>query len=198
MEIPNKYSHPTESDVFWGELAPCQHLLQIYRDDTELLDSIEQFVLSGLLNDESVLLIATEEHRSILELRLLHKKTLVDRASAEGRFLVLDAHECLSKFMRMGWPDEELFRTFIRDSLRLVQAGPRRVRAFGEMVAVLWSQGHYEATVRLEHLWNQVIASEPICLFCAYPEIGVPKDAKQSFADICAAHSHCLNPAVGF
>ena len=33
-----------ETKVFWGEMSPCDHLVQIYQDDEILLDSLEGFV----------------------------------------------------------------------------------------------------------------------------------------------------------
>src|SRR5688500_19228341 len=53
----------------------------------------------------------------------------------------------------------------------------RSVRAFGEMVAVLWANGHNGATVRLEHLWHAFCQSEAFSLFCAYPKTGFTQDA---------------------
>ena len=52
----------------------------------------------------------------------------------------------------------------------------RRIRAFGEMVAILWAQGNDGATVRLEHLWNKFSQKAQFCLFCAYPKAGFTKD----------------------
>jgi hypothetical protein len=37
-----------------------------------------------------------------------------------------------------------------------VQITVRRVRAFGELVALLWARGDVAATVRLEFLWRQI------------------------------------------
>ena len=58
------------------------------------------------------------------------------------------------------------------------RAGGRRVRAFGEMVAVMWARGEQGATVRLEHLWHRLCQSEAFSLFCAYPRIGFTQDAE--------------------
>ena len=33
-----------ETKVFWGEMSPCDHFVQIYQDDEILLDSLEGFV----------------------------------------------------------------------------------------------------------------------------------------------------------
>jgi hypothetical protein len=68
-----------------------------------------------------------------------------------------------------------------------------RVRAFGEMVAVLWANGHNGATVRLEHLWHAFCQSEAFSLFCAYPKSGFTQDASTSIKEICATHSKVIS-----
>ena len=39
--------------VFWGELAPCEHVLQIYDEDAPFMDSLQGFVGEGLARGES-------------------------------------------------------------------------------------------------------------------------------------------------
>ena len=68
----------------------------------------------------------------------------------------------------------------------------RRVRAFGEMVALLWAQGHTAAIVRLEHLWHRMCQERGFSLFCAYPRVGFTQDVDASIREICAAHSKVL------
>lgn len=41
MPVSDSQSEPT---VFWGEIAPCEHLVQIYEDDEAFVDSLERFV----------------------------------------------------------------------------------------------------------------------------------------------------------
>ena len=88
-----------------------------------------------------------------------------------------------------GWPDEERFANTIGALLGRAGRDGRKVRAFGEMVALLWAQGHNGATVRLEHLWNEVCTNHALALFCAYPRIGATRDLAESLAEVCALHS---------
>jgi hypothetical protein len=67
------------------------------------------------------------------------------------------------------------------------------VRAFGEMVAILWQQGHNGATVQLENLWNQLHGKNDFSLFCAYPKIGFTQNAAESIQKICACHSRVIS-----
>lgn len=182
-------------EVFWAEMTPCEHFVQIYEEDTALLDALEGFIAGGLRNDESAIVIATPGHRRNLADRLRRQGIDVDRAEVEDRYIALDAEQSLLLFMRNGWPEENFFQEFIRGLLERTQGRGRRVRAFGEMVAILWAQGHNGATVRLEHLWHVLCRAESFALFCAYPKSGFTQDATTSVQEICEAHSKVLTTA---
>lgn len=180
------------ANVFWGEIAPCEHLLQIYTHDSEFLENLADFVASGLAAGDAVVVIVTDAHRSALTGRLRARGIEVAKAIAEGQFLPLDADETLGQFMRNGWPDENLFDATISRVLMRARARSRKVRAFGEMVALLWERGNAGATVRLEHLWNKIMKREEFPLFCAYPKSGFTEGARESLQSICAAHSRLI------
>lgn len=177
------------SDIFWGEIAPCEHLVQIYKDHDVFLDALEGFVGGGIRAGDGVIVIATPSHLTALEDRLDRAGFDVAAVRAAEQFIPLNAEETLAKFMVGGWPDEELFREVVVELLTRARMNGRRVRAFGEMVAILWGRGHNGATVKLEHLWHRFCQTEAFCLFCAYPRIGFTQDADASAREICAAHS---------
>ena len=176
-------------DVFWGELAPCDHLVQIYDDESRFMQTLERFIGDGLHKGEATIVIATASHLTWLEARLREGGHDVDAAREAGMFTGLDAATTLGRFMVDGWPDEERFTSTIGALLARASRGGRKVRAFGEMVALLWAQGHNGATVRLEHLWNDVCATHSLALFCAYPRIGATRDLTDALAEVCALHS---------
>jgi hypothetical protein len=66
------------------------------------------------------------------------------------------------------------------------------VRAFGEMVALLWERGDQAATVRLEHLWNDFCRMQTLLLLCAYPRRGFPRHASESITEFCAIYSKVI------
>jgi DcmR-like sensory protein len=183
-------------EVFWGEISPCDHSVQIYDDDAVFLDALEGFIAGALRRGEAAIVIATPSHRIALQKRLLALGLNLDAAAGQDRYLALDVTETLGQFMRQGWPDEELFRLVVSRILdRARGEDGRPVRAFGEMVAVLWAQGHSGATVRLEHLWHSLCREEAFALFCAYPRSGFTQDAMESMREICEAHNKVLGPA---
>jgi hypothetical protein len=176
-------------DVFWGELSACDHTVQIYEDDTAFLDALEGFVAAGIRQGDAIILIATPAHLEGLEHRLEASGFDVSAAIVRGQYLALDAKRALSKFMVDGWPDEVLFEQFVGGLLARAKGNHRKVRAFGEMVALMWAEGQCGATVRLEHLWTRLVHKESFSLFCAYPKTGFTEDANDAIAQVCAAHS---------
>jgi len=178
--------------VFWGEMSPCEHFVEIYEHDGPFLDSLEGFAAGGLKAHDAVIIIATSEHRMALEKRLSKRGINVDQMRASQRYIDIDAEAALSQFMQNDWPNDQLFSNFIMNLLRRATTGGRQVRAFGEMVALLWLRGQNGATVRLEHLWHEVCQAEGLTLFCAYPKIGFTKDADTSIKEICALHSQAF------
>lgn len=184
-----KYAHAGSVGVFWGEIAPCEHVVQIYGTESVFMDSLADFAGRGLDAGEAVVVIATAAHRSSLAARLRDAGHDLDAACADNRYLVLDAADTLSRFMVDGWPDEACFFEVVRGVIAQVRHEGRRVRVFGEMVALLWADGRNGATVRVEHLWNELCRDESLALFCAYPRIGATREINEAFAEVCAAHS---------
>jgi hypothetical protein len=180
------------TNAFWGELVPNDHSVQIYRDDDAFLGALEGFVGSGLRSGESVIVIASAAHLHDLEKRLRGTWIDLDRARWEDRFIPVLAQETLSRFMVKGKPDETLFRQTASQLLARARGNGRKVRAFGEMVAILWAEGNQDAAIRLEHLWTKLQSTEQFPLFCAYPRAHFKMDAASAIESVCAAHSRVI------
>lgn len=185
--IHNKNSKST--GVFWGEIAPCQHVAQIYEDDDALLKNLAPFIAEGLASGEGAIVIATPAHVADLRQRLTEMGVDVSAAVHNDVLILVDADAILARFIIKQWPVEELFYDLVGELLDRAGAEQRKVRAFGEMVALLWARGDTAATVHLEFLWNELSRQHPVTLFCAYPKAGFTKQPSQSMKDICAAHA---------
>jgi hypothetical protein len=179
-------------EVFWGEAAPLEHSVQIYSDDSLFMDALEGFASGGLRLGESVIVIATKSHRRAVERRLRTRGYDVDKAAAEDRYIPVDAEEALSQFMVDGQPDETQFNELVDGLFARASAEGRRVRAFGEMVVLLWNEDNNTATVRLERLWNQYLEHAVFSLFCAYPRSIFNGDAAAAMQEICSHHSRVI------
>jgi hypothetical protein len=180
------------TNVFWGEIAPCEHIAQFYEHEGVLLDSLVGFIGGGLKAGESAIVIATTEHLEVLEERLAASSVDAATARSKDQYITLEAEEALARFMVKQWPDDKLFSDLVTELITRARANGRRVRAFGEMVALLWARGDTAATVRLEYIWHHICQSQVFSLFCAYPKAGFTEDPSKSIDQICAAHSRII------
>jgi hypothetical protein len=185
----NLESERSDCAPFWGELAPCDHLVQIYDDESRFMATLERFVGDGLEAGEAAVVIATASHLTWLEARLRDAGHDIEAARASGAYVGLDAAATLSGFLVDGWPDALRFDEVIGPVVDRAQRGQRKARAFGEMVALLWAQGHNDATLALEALWNDFCRERKLALFCAYPRIGATRDLTDALTEVCALHS---------
>lgn len=179
--------------LFWGETAPNDHILQVYVSDDDLIEGLDGYVNSGFRGGESVIVIATPEHLSALNERLRQQQWDLFSLVLQDRYIPLSAEEALGHFMINGQPDKNLFYHMLSNLLLRARKQGRGVRAFGEMVALLWSKGHALATVRLEQLWTQFCDAEQFKLFCAYPQSGFTEDAHGSLTEIVHCHSKTVS-----
>lgn len=191
MEVEKGWQ-TSKAKVFWGEIAPCDHVLQIYEDDDAFLELLTNFIGEGINLDEGVIVIATDVHLKGLEAKLSSHGLNVESLVSNKQYFPLNADDVLSKFMRDGWPDEELFVSVVTDLIKNARGRDKKVRAFGEMVAILWAEGNSGATVNLEHLWNKFCQKEVFCLFCAYPKSGFTQGNEESMQHICDSHTRMV------
>jgi len=178
---------------FWGEIAPCDHMVQVYETEKIFLDTLEGFAGTGFLANDSVVIIATSSHLDELNARLRSQGFDLNALTAADQYIPIDAEDLLSILLVDGWIDEGIFNSFISDIVNRAKQRNGKVRAFGEMVAVLWGQGNCGATVQLENLWNQLHGKSPFTLFCAYPKTGFTQSASDSIDIICKQHGKVID-----
>lgn len=182
-----------DTNIFWGEIAPTDHVLQIYENEDAFMNLLMGFVSSGIKNHECVVIIGTALHVSALKTALKRQGFNLNELKSDKQLILLDAEDVLANFMVNDWPDEDLFHKKIGEIVGEAHKRNRRIRAFGEMVAVLWAKGLSGATVQLEDLWNKFCENKALCLFCAYPKIGFTQDMHASMNHICHAHTKMIS-----
>jgi hypothetical protein len=183
----------SDAQVFWGEVAPCNHMVQIYEDNKILMNTLVGFVSTGLVAGESVVIIATQAHLEGLSQRLISHGFNLQELIDKDIYIPIEAEYALSNFMVNNWPDEHLFEKYIHEIIKKASENKRKVRAFGEMVALLWAKGMNGATHRLEFLWNKLHATDQFTLYCAYPKSGFTQDVQTSIDTICSAHAKIID-----
>ena len=194
---PTGLTEVADSLAAWREADRHTHVAQFYERDDYLVTEISRFIGTALGSGDSAVVIATKAHRDGVAQRLASHGLNMPIAMAQGRYVALDAAETLRKFMIGGQPDAERFSTVIGEVIERAQkaAGGEdaRVAAFGEMVALLWTEGKRDAAIRLERLWNSLAETHTFSLRCAYPMVGFSAaDSREPFLKICAEHSGVL------
>ncbi|HEY9402449.1 MAG TPA: ATP-binding protein [Pyrinomonadaceae bacterium] len=194
-------------DAPLGELAPVsdwsgatepEHFVQFYEADAYLISSLGGFIGAGLTEGDACIVVATEAHRDALDERLRADGFNPDAARARGQYVSADASGMLSRFMVGGLPDVGRFSEVVGELVARAAAGGRRVRIFGEMVALLWAEENYDAAIRLEELWNELHRTRPFTLFCAYPMCGFGGEARaRGLGDVCTTHARVI-PAESY
>jgi len=172
--------------------AVCQHdhLVEFYETDEFLVDTVAGYVLPALRNGDVAIIVATAAHRHAFERAL--EDAGIDLASAvrEERYIAIDARGLLSRFMVDGRPDAQRFASAVGALLDRPAAAGRAVRAYGEMVALLWDDGDVASALALEDLWNDLALERPFDLLCAYPMRAFgDEDSAEAFRRICDQHT---------
>jgi signal transduction histidine kinase/CheY-like chemotaxis protein len=182
----------------WSQMADTEHFVQFYEADGFLLNSLSGFIGNAISAGEGAIVIATESHRAGLEELIKANGLDVTSAKAHGQFLSLDAADTLSQFMIDGLPEPGRFHTVMSGVIASVTDGRPRVKAFGEMVALLWAEGNHVAAIQLEQLWNDLQKAHSFSLFCAYPINGFSgEQLVEPTRSVCKVHSRVI-PAESY
>jgi signal transduction histidine kinase len=171
------------------------HVVQFYESEEFLSEVMAAFLGGGLAAGEPVLVIATEPHREAFKRRLDSRGFAVSTACESGQLTLLDARDSLSKFMVGGMPDPDLFKDAMESAIEKVRARSchARVRVYGEMVDLLWKEGYPQAAIRLEELWNEIVAAHSLSLLCAYDMDNFGREEHAPpFLHICRSHTHVI------
>ena len=177
------------------------HTVQFYGDETELFKTIGLFLSEGLVAGLPAIVIATPDHNVAIQDALSAHLIDVARARHLGDLVILDAEDTLGTFMHNGIPDTILFQRHVGALMEQTVRGRGQtpLRAYGEMVDVLWKEGKSHAAIRLEMLWNRLAQRHGFALLCGYSMGNFYKETK-GFEDICREHTHIVaaraEPAV--
>lgn len=167
----------------WLSNPKPEHVVGFYSSDNELINNLAEYISAGMEEGNNCLIIATPDHIRQLNEAFAQGKTMPASLLNEN-CAVFNAEVVLAKFMIGGMPNKQRFQETVGRLIEEAEGQP--IRAYGEMVALLWEAGKKDAAIALEKLWNELAESHSYSLYCAYP-----KHLFQAFEDETACISAC-------
>jgi hypothetical protein len=173
----------------WTEVLrePSQgdHIVQTYQDAAFLADAVAEYLGTGLRRGEAAIVIARPQHAARF-------KEKIGAPAEPGQLIVLDAEDTLARFMSNGMPQWNAFHEVIGGLIAKVRLQYPAVRAYGEMVDILWQEGNRAAAIRLEEYWNELTRLQTFSLFCAYAIDALDPNSYGGLESVCKAHTHFI------
>ncbi len=176
------------------EISSEDHVVQFYGDDAELVAGVAPYLAAAARSGGAAIIIATDAHRRAFASALAREGIDLAHAQAAGQLLSCDAAETLAGIVdHAGAIDETAFRREIGGLVRAALRSGRPVRAYGEMVALLWGAGDVLGAIELERLWNELARELTFSLFCSYRSDTVSgSEHAEALHHICHQHSVVL------
>jgi hypothetical protein len=169
------------------------HFVQLYQDKSFLADAVAEYVGAGLREGEAAAVIATPEHAQIFLQELAARGLYPEQALRRGQLRLLDARDTLSRFMVNGSCDWQGFHAVCGGAIAELRLQYPRVRAYGEMVDVLWQDGMRDEAIKLEGFWHELGKLQTFSLLCAYQIDNLDSGAYGGALDcVCRAHTHLI------
>jgi len=176
--------------------ASGQHLVQFYEvDQRVLIANVGRYLADGLAAGEHTIAVTTPDRREAFLEHLERAGAQPYEAIATGRLVLLDAAGTLARLLVNGYPDSERFDRVVGDLVRQTRSlSTTGLRAYGEMVGLLWQAGEYPAAIRLEQLWHRLMKAVDFSLYCAYPIDIFGRGFEAGLIDaLLCAHTHLLS-----
>jgi hypothetical protein len=106
---------------------------------------------------------------------------------------MLDAEQTLGKFTQEGTPNWQRFHALVGGAIAEMRLQYPNVRAYGEMVDLLWQRGDRDAAIRLEEFWNDLAKLQTFSLLCAYYMDNLDACAYTGPLEcVCKVHTHLI------
>lgn len=181
-------------DIQSHKINHGDHICEFYPDSQAMADSVCDYVVPGITRGDGIILIATAANLLKFQEILERRSIDVHRAKSVGKLIMLDAHEILDQFMVNGMPDADKFLNTVGNLVKSFKEKYIRIRAFGEMVDILWEEDNLDAAIRLEELWNDLNAKHHFSLLCGYSDRKFRKKMNvEALKAICANHTHLIS-----
>lgn len=143
--------------------------LQFYDEVEPLVSELGRAMCIALDQGHAVLCAVSDQTRLILEEQLIKRGIDVSDARTRGQYVLLDGVELLADITHKGRPDPVRFRDVVGWEVEgLVREYPG-VWMYGELEAIMWTQGNERGAIEINRLWASLAESEPVVLCAAFP-----------------------------
>ena len=173
--------------------TPGYHGVRFYENDSSLAQIVADFIADGVARGEPAIVVATAVQRAAILRALVDKSVDVIELQKADDLILLDAATTLSTFMKDGKPNRNAFTHAMCEPIARACRGRQNctVRIYGQMVDLLWQQGHKDEAIRLEIFWNSLADSHAFSLLCGYAIGNFYKGGQE---EICRHHTHVVSP----
>ena len=172
-----------------------EHVLQLYQEESCLLDALADFVAAGLRLEEAVLVFGSAPRWDLLVDRL--QKTGIDARgyAARGQLKLYGAHVVLSSCSNGAGIDRHKLSRLVGGTLELARMRYERVRVFSELTDARWRDADRAGAATIERTWKPLLGVHDFSLLCACPIDSLEGDTYDgTLQTLCSAHTH-VSPA---
>lgn len=180
--------------------AAESHVVQLCPNKSAQAKLLTNYISEGLLNNEAVIVIARPVLRKALWTKLQALGLDMVRYKARGQIKLYDAELLLSTILLNDVVDEHYFHTFIGSQIEAARATYGKVRAFGEMVEILWQRGLRDTALQLETIRNDLGKKYELTVLCTHLRDSLdPQSYNPALEHICKCQTYSLpmNAAEG-
>lgn len=170
-----------------------EHALHLYEEESTLATHVASFLEPAFAGEQAVIAIATYGHLAAIEQRLRATGYDIDAARRSGRYISVDAERLLPQLMHDGLPSAGAFGALIGSPVGALAGRYGEVRAFGELVQLLWRDGKRAAALRLEDLWNELLGQQRLSVICGYRVRTIRGTEGPLVEEIVRRHWHASN-----
>lgn len=175
---------------------PRGHFVQLYETaESSLTNNVSRYLSEGFKQGDGMILITTPEHFQAFCRGMEELGVGTELLLREHQLVFLDAQDALAQFMAGTEPDWNRFEHSMRSAMRQVRRKSEEagLRAYGEMVGILWRARKFSAAVRLEQFWNRLLEEQSFSLYCAYAIDLFSRDFHPVALDeILCTHTHLI------
>lgn len=176
-------------------LSPQNHLCEFYSTAESRIRSLCNFIVPGIIKGEAVIVIASFENIQLLKNTLILYAIDAEEVGKSGQLVMLDAEKTMKNFVRTDYVDDFLFMDFMTNLMEGISGNFPGVRAYGEMVDILYRSGRFDLTIQLEQLWAEMSLHYKFSLMCGYTADHF-KDKHDHIKKLCSHHTHLVSKGI--